>query len=188
MRLLATYISVSLAQQCKYVVLFSIKVHAFSPDENEDFRICQSVASDSYYSCLNRCPIQDMDCIGQCNRQYDVDLENCPCKSNCPSGCPCAGAYKCPCKPIMKSYCALENGAEGNIIFVQQDCNGEMSVEVSGGFLCTDRENCEKDNHGFHVHTSAPQQNRYGDLDCGSAGGHFGTEDQAHGRPTDAKR
>lgn len=128
-----------------------------------------------------------MTCIGACNRDYDTMIESCPCMSNCPSGCPCPD-YKCPCKPLYMSQCLLENGAKGMITFVEQDCQGDISVQIDASFTCTDIENCAADNHGFHVHMSAPSRQPDGTLDCGSAGGHFATDSQQHGRPTDANR
>merc|ERR1719285_142460 len=66
MKVLSVAVTVALSQKC-------------NPNENPDFRQCQSTAGDSYYSCLARCPIQDMTCIAECNRQYDIDVANCPC-------------------------------------------------------------------------------------------------------------
>ena len=86
------------------------------------------------------------------------------------------------------SQCLLENGAKGMITFVEEDCQGNISVKIDASFTCTDDENCAADNHGFHVHMSAPSRQPDGLLDCGSAGGHFASESQQHGRPSDEKR
>ena len=40
------------------------------------------------------CPHQDIDCLAQCSRDYDENIENCPCRANCPTGCPCPG-FQC---------------------------------------------------------------------------------------------
>ena len=44
--------------------------------------------------CLRDCSSGDLVCLSSCARDLDENLENCPCKSGCPSGCPCPN-YEC---------------------------------------------------------------------------------------------
>ena len=45
--------------------------------------------------CIVRCQIGDNTCFGKCKREYDENLQNCPCQERCPLGCPCPN-YQCP--------------------------------------------------------------------------------------------
>ena len=41
------------------------------------------------------CPTGDVLCVSSCSRQYQNNIESCPCQSGCPNGCPCP-EYECP--------------------------------------------------------------------------------------------
>ena len=41
------------------------------------------------------CEVGDEACFQNCAREYDKNLENCPCQEKCPTGCPCPD-YQCP--------------------------------------------------------------------------------------------
>ena len=61
---------------------------------NPDYIACERQAEVSYNRCLVECPTGDFLCIGACNREYQKTLEDCPCRENCPNGCPCEN-YDC---------------------------------------------------------------------------------------------
>lgn len=49
----------------------------------------KSILEDEYAACTLACSIGDLLCVGQCSRQFNENLELCPCQSQCPHGCPC---------------------------------------------------------------------------------------------------
>ena len=48
-----------------------------------------------YTACIISCPIEDVECIGECARTHHDNMLKCPCQEGCPSGCPCPD-YECP--------------------------------------------------------------------------------------------
>ena len=40
------------------------------------------------------CQIGDNACVGKCAREYNENLQSCPCQQRCPLGCPCPN-YQC---------------------------------------------------------------------------------------------
>ena len=48
-----------------------------------------------YNRCIINCPPGDVECFSVCSREYQSQLEMCPCESGCPQGCPCP-EYQCP--------------------------------------------------------------------------------------------
>ena len=71
-----------------------------------DFCSCQNFEQDPEYiscedhfelifrNCMLGCDHNDNVCYADCNREYDQNIQDCPCKSNCPGGCPCPN-YEC---------------------------------------------------------------------------------------------
>ena len=58
------------------------------PETNPDFLACEDQMEEVYTQCVLSCK-HDQDCYGQCNREYTINIEKCPCNSGCPNGCPC---------------------------------------------------------------------------------------------------
>ena len=48
-----------------------------------------------YNLCVYSCTNGDLVCNGNCFREYTANLEQCPCRSGCPNGCP-GDVYECP--------------------------------------------------------------------------------------------
>ena len=48
---------------------------------------------DEYTECTSLCQPGDFVCIAVCNREYNENIENCPCNANCPRGCPCENYF-----------------------------------------------------------------------------------------------
>ena len=48
-----------------------------------------------YTECILTCSPSDPECLTSCSREYQINLETCPCRSGCPAGCPCPD-YECP--------------------------------------------------------------------------------------------
>ena len=67
----------------------------FETENNDDFIICRNQFEEAYNECINQCPISDFVCIGTCSREYQNNIDDCPCNTNCPEGCPCPN-YECP--------------------------------------------------------------------------------------------
>jgi len=44
------------------------------------------IANENQIECLSNC--NGDDCLA-CNEAYKNDVDNCPCRKNCPAGCPC---------------------------------------------------------------------------------------------------
>ena len=63
-------------------------------EENSDYIDCMDDYDLIYKKCMIDCDHNDPLCYATCNREYDENIENCPCKSNCPNGCPCP-QYDC---------------------------------------------------------------------------------------------
>ena len=63
-------------------------------ENDPDFLACQSIADQNYRYCIVSCPPHDNDCVSNCNRNYDAEIYNCPCKGGCETGCPCP-EYEC---------------------------------------------------------------------------------------------
>ena len=63
--------------------------------ENPDYIACEEKYDLIYRNCMFDCDHNDNVCYADCNRQYDENIQNCPCKPNCPDGCPCP-SYECP--------------------------------------------------------------------------------------------
>ena len=64
-------------------------------EENEDYISCVDHYDLIYRNCMYNCDHNDNLCYSACNREFDENIENCPCKPNCPNGCPCPN-YECP--------------------------------------------------------------------------------------------
>ena len=64
-------------------------------EENPDYIGCEREYELVYWKCVYDCGHNDNLCYAACNREYDQSIENCPCKSECPNGCPCPD-YECP--------------------------------------------------------------------------------------------
>ena len=64
-------------------------------EENPDYIACVDHFDLIYRNCMFDCDHNDNSCYADCNRKYDENIQNCPCKSNCPDGCPCPN-YECP--------------------------------------------------------------------------------------------
>ena len=45
--------------------------------------------------CIQLCEIGENTCGQNCDEEYTINLKNCPCRENCPLGCPCPN-YQCP--------------------------------------------------------------------------------------------
>ena len=63
-------------------------------NQNKDYKDCKQIVDDSFMECIESCD-EDTLCVVQCNRTYSTNLSNCPCRDNCPKGCPCPN-YECP--------------------------------------------------------------------------------------------
>ena len=48
-----------------------------------------------YTACIIACGTADFLCLGDCARDFDLNVLDCPCRKNCPNGCPC-DSYECP--------------------------------------------------------------------------------------------
>ena len=64
-------------------------------EENPDYIACVDHFDLIYRNCMFDCDHNDNACYADCNRKYDENIQNCPCKPNCPDGCPCPN-YQCP--------------------------------------------------------------------------------------------
>ena len=107
-------------------------------------------------ACLTNCPPEDNACYQKCNRYYRKDLigsltfksnekisktkgstqlDNCPCRPGCPSGCPCFD-YKCPEPSKLESVLILhgtEAAAEvtnidGEVFDITWENQGDVNV------------------------------------------------------------
>ena len=63
-------------------------------ESNSDFLKCRDELELEYLSCLYNCN-HDTLCMSTCHRSYDDNIEHCPCKPGCPSGCPCPNYNGC---------------------------------------------------------------------------------------------
>ena len=61
---------------------------------NMDFIECERHYREVYIECVGECNT-DYSCSSQCSREFEAQTKNCPCKENCPNGCPCTD-YSCP--------------------------------------------------------------------------------------------
>ena len=57
-------------------------------DCGRDGEVCKEKVQSGYLLCVENCN-SNTECISSCNREYDQLLNQCPCESLCPSGCPC---------------------------------------------------------------------------------------------------
>ena len=64
------------------------------PDHEPDYLICKEYYEAVFLICSKECN-NELDCVLNCSRDLDIDLKKCPCKENCPNGCPCE-QYECP--------------------------------------------------------------------------------------------
>ena len=67
-------------------------------DSNQDFLQCEDKFQQIYLQCIVGCPHDDYLCLPNCNRDYEINLRDCPCQENCPNGCPCPN-YTCGAAP-----------------------------------------------------------------------------------------
>ena len=63
-------------------------------ETNPDFLRCEEEFEQVYTECTASCGIGEYLCISTCVREYEYNMDTCPCKSDCPHGCPCPG-YEC---------------------------------------------------------------------------------------------
>jgi len=67
----------------------------------KDYDKCESDASDLLDACQADCDISDRDCNFHCLDLFYNELDQCPCMSGCPDGCPCPG-FECEESEIEK--------------------------------------------------------------------------------------
>ena len=67
-----------------------------SPENNPDYNQCLLHTNDFYASCVVQCLPEDLTCASDCSREYEQKLQDCPCQSGCPDGCPCPTYDGCP--------------------------------------------------------------------------------------------
>ena len=63
-------------------------------ESNPDFLLCKEEFEEVYTECTASCGIGEYLCISTCVREYEDNLEKCPCQADCPHGCPCP-IYEC---------------------------------------------------------------------------------------------
>lgn len=63
-------------------------------ESNPDFLLCKEDFEEVYTECTASCGIGEYLCISTCVREYEDNLEKCPCQTDCPHGCPCPN-YQC---------------------------------------------------------------------------------------------
>ena len=66
------------------------KDHSNSPS----FTACENQVKENYQLCTSECIENDYDCLSLCNKYFNDLLSKCPCREECPNGCPCPD-YKC---------------------------------------------------------------------------------------------
>ena len=93
---------------------------------NPDYIACKNKFEDIYARCLNQCTSNDFECIATCTRDFDRNLLDCPCRQNCPNGCPCDN-YKC----APDSVLILNTYLPGNVPVIT-DASGR--VDTNTGF------------------------------------------------------
>ena len=66
-------------------------------ENHDDYLCCLAFYEDVFTECTGVCSETgfDMECVMQCYRVYEENIETCPCQSRCPDGCPCP-FYDCP--------------------------------------------------------------------------------------------
>ena len=67
-------------------------------ENDPNYLTCHDFYESLYNECLFQCPTGDFGCLTNCYRAYEDNLETCPCRSQCPNGCPCPH-YNCPDTP-----------------------------------------------------------------------------------------
>ena len=86
----------------------------------------------------------------------------------------------------LVSTCNFLGGIEGEIKLIEYHCGKDFrQVTVSGKLDCIG-DGCANGWHGFHVHTSPPYTDDYGNVNCTMCGPHFAGADQTHGTPWNA--
>ena len=84
------------AETCQWVNASENPKRCFSDFQTSpDFRVCERFYLLQYNECVESCSTVDELCFRDCGRAFGRDMENCPCKANCPNGCPCPDYY-CP--------------------------------------------------------------------------------------------
>ena len=84
---------VSLCHKSKIMSVFS------GYESSYDYLVCERFYLLAYNDCIGNCE-SDGTCFRECGRTYAEDLENCPCKKNCPQACPCPD-YDCPARILV---------------------------------------------------------------------------------------
>ncbi|CAG5101913.1 Oidioi.mRNA.OKI2018_I69.chr1.g58.t1.cds [Oikopleura dioica] len=68
----------------------------FSPENNEDHVNCIEFFGNELSKCTKNCENELFRslCQDQCDQEYFINIETCPCEPGCPDGCPCPN-YEC---------------------------------------------------------------------------------------------
>ena len=64
-------------------------------ENNPNYQTCFEFYERLFHICVYNCPTVDLLCLATCNRDLEGNLETCPCRNQCPNGCPCPN-YECP--------------------------------------------------------------------------------------------
>ena len=64
-------------------------------ESNPNYVQCSDFYERLYSICILNCSAGDLLCMASCSRDLETNLEECPCRSQCPNGCPCP-SYDCP--------------------------------------------------------------------------------------------
>ena len=79
--------------------------------------------SKEFTSCVISCQTDDFVCASDCAREYDENMQKCPCQSGCPDGCPCP-SYQCP--STSASVLILNTSSSSNVPVIT---NGDGFIE-----------------------------------------------------------
>ena len=72
-----------------------IDVEACQRDNAEAYKLCLHHNEEVFIQCSFDCSAYDLECHHRCTDGYLVNIEKCPCGTECAHGCPC-DSWTCP--------------------------------------------------------------------------------------------
>ncbi|CAG5110136.1 Oidioi.mRNA.OKI2018_I69.chr2.g4568.t1.cds [Oikopleura dioica] len=111
--------------------------------DNPIYKQCIEEAAARQKKCVTTCYANNA-CFERCNDDFFIDSARCPCMSECPTGCPCDGGYKC--QPFITSICqrysykhsyiiSADGSFKDNRYYSTPDVDGFSLEGVRNGYL-----------------------------------------------------
>lgn len=120
--------------QTVHLVVWDVRVHFVSVTQKKIVHglvECEAYFASLYNECITNCDHNNYECFGKCSREYDENMEKCPCEEGCPQGCPCPDFNCPPQSPVVRGNSVLVLNTYRTKQAVIIDSNGKEELPTN---------------------------------------------------------